>query len=71
MGVQHLEYFFGKNFLFLPEVVSMYGLQHSEFALDKKKMSYLEQFLCMVYDILSIAFRKKKIHLSFPLCNIV
>jgi len=51
----------------LLEAVSMYGLQHSEFALGKKKIAYPEQFLCIVYDILSIA----KILLSFSLCNIV
>jgi len=37
----------------------------------ERKMSYPEQFLYMVYDILSIAFRKKKCLISFSLHNIL
>jgi len=41
------------------KVVTMYGL-------GKEKTSYLEQILCMVYDILSIDFKNKKIFFLFP-----
>jgi len=44
---------FGKNF-FLPKAVFMYGLQHSEFALGKKKFLTWNSFYvwCMTFQVL-------------------
>jgi len=66
-GVQHLEYCFWKEFFLLPEAVSIYILQHSEFALGKKKYLTWNSFyvLCMTFHVLLP--ERKKSSFFFPM----
>jgi len=64
-GVQHLEYCFWKEIFSLPRAVSMYGLQHSEFALGKKKFLTQNSFYVWYMTFRILLSERKKLFFLF------